>query len=401
MSKLNEISRFIDSVYPSEKTLEDKLSSGVKLKIYYGIDPTSSRIHIGNAISLLVLRKFQEWGHKVILVFGDFTGLIGDPSGRDSKRKPMSEEELKKNAEEYNNQMEKLLDFDKNPPEVVFNSSWWKKVTSEQFLEIITNFTVSQMIERDLFQDRIRNQRPIALSEFLYPILQGYDSVALDTDIEIGATDQTFNMMVGREMLKISKNKEKVVITTPLLEGTDGRKMSKTFDNSIDISMEPSDMFDKIMYIKDELITKYFTLTTTINQEKIDEIEGSIKSGSSNPMEAKKKLAYEIVKLYNGDEEAKRSMNEFERVYQKGERTSKIDTVKKPKSILPKSYASLAALVGATPSVSAAINLAENKGLKFDGEVITEPKQIFKAPKGQGTIIDIGKRRSVKIVWEE
>ena len=401
MRKFEQLSRYLTKVYPSQKTLEEKLEDSKTLKIYLGIDPTSPNIHLGNTISLLVLRQFQDWGHKVILVFGDFTGSIGDPSGHDQRRKPLDAKQLLNNTSSYKDQVRKILDFEKNPPQIIFNSKWWLNLNLKDFFEILNKFTLSQLIERSLFQQRIKNNQPIAISEFLYPILQGYDSVELDIDIEVGGNDQTFNMLVGREMLKNYKNKEKIVMTTPLLEGTDGRKMSKSYGNTIDLSTDPNDMFGKIMSINDNLIIKYMLLTTTIEKGEIEKIESELKSSKINPMETKKKLAFSVVSLYHGEEKARKSQIEFERVFQKGERTSDLTEVSKSKTILPKSFASLATDAGATPSVSAAIRLAENKGLKFDGEVVTDPRQSFNTPSNQGTVIDVGKRKSVKITWKD
>lgn len=401
MSKFAQLSRYLTKVYPSQETLEKRLEKSGFLKIYLGIDPTSPNIHLGNAISLFILRQFQDWGHQIVLVFGDFTGSIGDPSGHDRHRKPLDSEQLLNNTSSYKNQVRKILDFEKNPPQIVFNSQWWLNLNLKDFFGILNTFTLSQLIERDLFQERIKNNQPIAVSEFLYPILQGYDSVELDTDIEIGGNDQTFNMLIGREMLKSYKSKEKFVLTTPILEGTDGKKMSKSYGNTIDLSTDPNDMFGKIMSIKDSLIVKYMLLTTTMETKEIEKIESELKSSKINPMEAKKKLAFSVVSLYNGVEKAKKSQLEFERVFQKGERTSAITKVSKSKTILPKSFASLATDAGATPSVSAAIRLAENKGLKFDGKLVTDPRQPFNSPSNRETVIDVGKRKSIKITWKD
>lgn len=402
MQGLKEIlSRQIHSVYPSRNALEKRINEGKKLRIYYGIDPTSSRIHLGHSVPLRLLGVFQKMGHKVVLVFGDFTGMIGDPSGRDLQRKQLAKTQILENSSSYKEQLRKILDFNENPPEIIYNSTWWEKMKSDRFFEIIAHFTLAQLSERDLFQERIKKSQPVALSEFLYPILQGYDSVALDTDAEIGATDQTFNMLIGREMMKIFKNKEKLVITTPILEGTDGRKMSKSLGNSIDILTTSNDMFGKLMSIKDELITKYLTLVTDVDQNEIDKISLGLKTGEANPMEPKKKLAYEVVKIYHGEDKAKTALAEFVRVFQQGGRTSAINTVHKSRSLLPISYASLATVSGGTISISEAVHLAENRGLKFDGVVITEPRKEITEIRNDETVIDVGKRKSVKIIWDK
>ncbi|OGY26380.1 MAG: tyrosine--tRNA ligase [Candidatus Woykebacteria bacterium RBG_16_44_10] len=394
-------SRYVEAVYPSEDFLEKRLAEAKKLTVYYGIDPTSPLIHLGHSVPLRLLGSLQKLGHKVILVFGDFTGMIGDPSGRDVQRKPLTKGQILENASTYTKQLQKILNFAENPPEIKYNSEWWGRMKLDKFFEIASHFTLAQLSERDLFQERRKKSQPVALSEFLYPILQGYDSVALDVDAEVGASDQTFNMLVGREMLKIFKGKEKLVITCPLLEGTDGRKMSKSLGNSIDILAHPADMFGKLMSIKDGLITKYLTLVTEVDQRYIDEVSSQLKTGRVNPMDVKKKLAYEVVKIYHDEKTAKMAQTEFERVFQKGERTSDIKTVRQSRSILPISYASLATVSGATTSISEAIRLAKNRGLKFNGEIIPEPRQQITEIKEGETIVDVGKRRSVKIIWDK
>jgi len=394
-------SRYVETVYPSEDFLEKQLYGGKKLTVYYGIDPTSSLIHLGHSVPLRLLSFFQRMGHTVILVFGDFTGIIGDPSGRDAQRKPLTKSQVLENASTYTKQLQKILNFDENPPEIRYNSTWWGRMKVEQFFEILSRFTLAQLSERDLFQERRKKSQPVALSEFLYPILQGYDSVALDIDAEIGASDQTFNMLVGREMLKIFKGREKLVITCPLLEGTDGRKMSKSLGNSIDILADPVDMFGKLMSIKDGLISKYLTLVTEVDQKYIDEISQEIEANRVNPMDVKKKLAYEVVKIYHDEERAKTAQAEFESVFQKGERTSAIKTVHQSRSILPISYASLTTMSGAAASISEAVRLAKNKGLKFNGKTVSEPRQQITEIKEGETIIDVGKRQSVKIIWDK
>jgi tyrosyl-tRNA synthetase len=401
MATLNEIlTRGVDKIYPSGTSLKRKLESKNKLRVYLGIDPTSPNIHIGHTIPLRKLGQFQELGHKVFLLFGDFTGMIGDPSGRDSQRQALSKEQILKNVSTYQEQAAKILSFEKNPPEIVYNSTWLGKIPASRFFELFSRFTVSQLIERDLFQERIKNKKPISVSEFLYPILQGYDSVELDVDLEIGATDQTFNMLVGRDLQASMRNREKFVLTAPLLEGTDGRKMSKTYGNTIDISLKPNDMYGKTMSLDDSLIIKYLDLTTNLNSDDVQDIETKLKNNSLNPMDAKKKLAFELVKIYHGDSAAKKAQSEFENVFQKGKRTSNIKMVRQPLSSLPTSYASLTADTGGTTSVSAAIGLAKSKGLRVNGKVIENAREVIKNP-GKETVIDIGKRKSVKIIWED
>ena len=390
----DRVFRLTESIYPAEEKLIKVLGGGKKLKVYLGVDPTSSQIHIGHSVPIRLLRLFQDAGHTVTLVIGDFTGCIGDPSGRDVQRKPLTRKRILENSATYKEQVRKILDFDKNPPKIVFNSNWWAKMSQGDFFEILSHFTLSQLSERDLFRKRIKKSQPIAISEFLYPILQGYDSVALDTDIEIGASDQTFNMLVGREMLKIYKKKEKFVLTTPLLEGTDGRKMSKSFGNTIDVTSKPNDMFGKLMSIKDALIEKYFTLTTDTPLNEVVTLSEKIKSGEFNPMEAKKRLAFEIVKNYHGEKEAVRANKEFERVFQEG-------GVPKPETrkILAKMDRTFAADVLLTlkmvSSKSEAKRLIEQGGVKINGEKVKSADEKFDI--ATDSLVQIGKLNALLV----
>ena len=395
------LKRNVDSIYPSKDSLEKKLSAKTNLKIYLGIDPTSPELHLGNAIALWKLKEFQDVGHRVTLLIGDFTGMIGDPSDKSSLRVTLSKKEVLDNAKEYKNQASKILKFSgNNPATLEFNSKWLSKLNFEDIIELTANFTVQQMIERDMFQKKLEDKKPIGIHEFLYPLMQGYDSVALDTDVEIGGTDQTFNMLIGRDLMKIVKNKEKFVLTIPLLEGTDGRKMSKSYGNTINLSDSPKNMYGKVMSIKDELIIKYFKLCTNTSETELEDISLQLENSSSNPMDIKKKLAFEITKTYHGATEAKKAEVEFSNVFQKGMRTKDIEVVELDRSILPKSYAALANASGATTSVSAAVSLAGNKGLRFNGVVISDPLEMVKKVSQTRTVIDIGKRKSVKIVWK-
>src|SRR3989344_1874982 len=347
----------IDSIYPSRDALEAKLKSDKQLKIYLGIDPTSPEIHIGNAIALWKLKEFQSAGHTVILLVGDFTGMVGDPSDKTATRKKLTREEVLTNAKTYKDQASKILNFSgKNPARLEFNSAWLSKLTFEDIIELSANFTVQQMIERDMFQKRLEEKKPIGIHEFLYPLMQGYDSVAMDIDIELGGTDQAFNMLIGRTLMKIIKSKEKFVLTLPLLEGTDGRKMSKSYDNTIALNDSPNNMYGKIMSLKDELIVKYFELCTDMEEKDLKHSKHQLEDKSVNPMDLKKKLAFEITKRYHGKSEAEKAEKEFVRVFQKRGGPSEIQEITLSKSILPISYAALANASGATPSVSAAVS---------------------------------------------
>lgn len=307
--KIKEIlTRGVQEVIVKDE-LEKKLLSGKKIKLYFGIDPTGSLLHLGHAIALWKLKDFVDLGHEVILLIGDFTARIGDPSGKDATRKPLSEKEVKENFKNYKKQASKILDFGK--VKIKYNSAWLSKLNFGDILKLSSQFTVQQMLVRDMFDRRLKNNLPISLQEFMYPLMQGYDSVAMDVDLEIAGNDQTFNALAGRTLQKIYKNKDKDVLTLKLLLGTDGRKMSKSYGNYISITDEPNDMFGKLMSIKDELIGEYLELTTRLSAEEIN----AIKNTSNNPRDVKALLAKEVVKLYYGANVASMAETEFNKIH--------------------------------------------------------------------------------------
>lgn len=317
--KIEEIlSRGVEDVIVKDD-LKKKLLSGQKIRLYFGVDPTGSDLHLGHAVALWKLRDFQELGHEVILLIGDFTARIGDPSGRDATRKPLTEKEVKENFKNYKKQASKILNFSK--VKIQNNSKWLSKLNFADILKLSANFTVQQMIQREMFQRRLDNDLPISLQEFMYPLMQGYDSVALNVDLEIGGNDQMFNMLAGRTLQKIYSNKDKDVITLKLLLGTDGRKMSKSYGNFISINDEPNNMFGKVMSIKDELIDEYFDIATRLPKEQIDKI----KSASDNPRDTKAQLAVEIVKMYHGEVAAVKAKEEFDKVFKNKELPTDIE----------------------------------------------------------------------------
>jgi len=373
-----------------KKNLENLLNSGKKLRVYYGIDPTSTKIHLGHAVPLRKLREFQEAGHHTILLIGSFTAQIGDPTDRDAMRKPLTKEEIEENFQTYKKQASKILDFSKT--EVVFNSDWLSKLSFGDVVRLAQKFTVQQMAERDMYQKRIKEGKPIGLHEFLYPLMQGYDSVELDVDLEIGGTDQLFNMLAGRALLKEMKNKEKHVLTCPLLEGLDGRKMSKTYQNSVNISDEPCDMFGKIMSLRDDLIMRYFEMCTDLEEEKIEGIRENLKQGK-NPKEFKDLLGFEIVKIYHGEEAAKSAALEFENVFVKKEKPENIPE-QDISSILSRADEILIELNLAS-SKSEAKRLLEQGGVKFDDKIARSWDQ--KINLKSGMVVQVGKRKFVKI----
>lgn len=389
----------VDSIYPSKAKLKSKLESDQKLRIYLGIDPSSPKIHLGNAIALRKLREFQVLGHKIILLIGDFTGMIGDPTDKAATRKPLTAEEVKTNSLTYKKQAEKILDFSgKNPAEIAYNSHWLSKLTFEEIIKLAAHFTVSQLLERDMFQKRLKENKPIGLHEFLYPLMQGYDSVSLSVDLEIGGTDQTFNMLVGRELVRQLNKKEKFVLTLPLLEGTDGRKMSKSLNNSIDLDMPAAEMFGKIMSLKDELILKYFAMCTDKNETEIKKLRQRLDKES--PIILKKELAATVVELYHGPIEAKQAQEEFERVVQKGELPKEIEILEISREDLGTSvsFASLASLAGTVASTSEAVRLAQQGGLLFNQQRVTDARAtIDDLAINKEYLIQSGKRRFKRI----
>jgi tyrosyl-tRNA synthetase len=311
------LERGVVEIIPREP-LVAKLRAGERLRLYMGVDPTSPVIHLGHAVPLRKLRQFQDLGHEVVLLIGDFTGRIGDPTDRSATRVQLTREQVLANAQTYREQAAKILDFDSptNPVQVRYNGDWWDRMTARDMIELAALFTVNQMLQHETYAKRLEEGRPLGLHEMLYPLLQGYDSVALDTDVEVGGTDQKFNMLAGRDMLLRLKGKEKVVITCPLLEGTDGRKMSKSFGNVIGVTDPPYEMYGRVMSLKDELIVRYFELATDVPDEELHEIERQLREQLVNPMEIKKRLAREIVTMYHSAEAALEAERRFEREVQ-------------------------------------------------------------------------------------
>ncbi len=382
--------------------LEKRLESGEKMKIYIGADPSRPDIHIGHAVCIRKLRQFQELGHKIIFLIGDFTAQIGDPTGKDEARKQLSPSEVKKNAKTYKDQISKLLSFKgNNKAEIKYNSKWNKKLKFQDLIELGSKFTVQQFLERDMYQKRLKEGKPISLHEFFYPLMQAYDSVSMDVDMEVGGNDQLFNMLCGRTLMQKlpastrrrrgEKNKNKIVMTFQLLEGTDGRKMSKSYDNYIGVSDLPNDMFGKVMSISDDLIIKYFTLCTDLSLEEIKELESKMESGE-NPRNLKVRLGYEIVRIYHGEKDAKKSQEEFDNVFKNKE---------KPKDIEKVNLASDTNIVDVlvnfklVSSRTEARKMLEQNAVSVNNEKIIDTNFIFKS--NQKYLVQVGKRRFLEI----
>ena len=321
MDKTEELlTRGVDKIYPSKEELEKVLRSGKKLKLYQGFDPTGTKLHIGHMVGLRKLSQWQALGHHVIFLIGDGTGLAGDPSGKVKARdRFMTRDELRQNAREYVMQANKIVKFDgDNPVEILYNGDWLIELKLSDVLNIAQQFSLQQLAERDLFQERMKKGEPVNLREFLYPLLQAYDSVAMRVDLELGGNDQTFNMLAGRSLMKSMLNKDKFVMTTPLLADATGRKIGKSEGNEIAITDPPSDLYGKIMSLGDEVILKGFECLTDVSMEEIQRIDTSLQSGE-NPIMYKKQLAYEIVKQLNSEGDAKKAQEEFERTVQNKE----------------------------------------------------------------------------------
>ena len=391
------LNRWTDKIYPSRKKFLEALNSR-KLVIYHGVDPTAPDLHLGHSTNYLLLRKFQDLGHKIILLMGDFTAQIGDPTGKISARKPLTKRQVLKNCKTYKEQVGKILDFKskKNPTELKFNSQWLDKLTMEELTRLASKFTQGYMIKRSMFQKRLKEKKEIYLHELLYPLFQGYDSVAINVDTEVGGTDQTFNMLVGRDLMKIYRNKEKFVITTPLLiNPKTGRKlMSKSEGNFVALNDKPNEMFGKIMALPDETTILCLKLCTEIPIKEIQVMARSLKQKVGNPRDLKIRLAREIVTIYHGKGVAERAEREFNKIFREKKLPTKIPEIK----ILQKTLNILDLLVKTklAPSKSEAKRLILQKGVKINGRVQEDWRKTIEIKKG--TIIKVGKRKFIKII---
>lgn len=395
MIKLDELlTRGVDQIIPSKEALEKVLRGGKKLRVYQGFDPSSPQLHIGHMVGLRKLRQWQDLGHEVIFLIGDFTGRIGDPTGREETRPVLSEKTVARNAKTYKEQAGKILRFkDKNPVIVKFNSQWLEKLSMQEILNLAAQVTYQQVIKRELYQRRLEKDQDISINEIIYPIMQGYDSVAMDVDVEVGGRDQLFNMMMGRDLMHKMKRKNKFVMTTALLTDAQGNKIGKTEGNAIALADPAEKIFGGIMNFPDDVIVKSLEFLTDVPQEEIESIKKAIARGQ-NPLQFKKKLAYEVVKQLDGEEAAKRAQEEFERVFQKRQKPQDIKEikVKKPKWKVPDF------LVGnnLAESKSAAKRLFDQKAIEINGKVVKENEVEFKG----GETIRVGKKIFAKIVLE-
>jgi tyrosyl-tRNA synthetase len=367
------------------------LNSGKKLRVKFGIDPTSSHIHLGRAIPLRKLRDFQRLGHKVVLIVGDFTAQIGDPSDKLSKRPMLSSEEIKENLKAYKDQLGKIIDLRR--AEFLFNSKWLSKLGFQEISELAENFTVGQMLERRNFRERFDKHEEISLREFMYPLMQGYDSVATKADVEIGGADQLFNLMAGRVIQPRYKQAAQDIMTFEMLEGTDGRKMSSSWGNLIAIDDEPADMFGKVMSLRDELIVRYFELCTDVPKKEIEEIKQALSAGSINPRDAKIRLAKEIVTLYHSAPIAEKAEKEFNDLFRSDKLPSDVEEI-----TVPFSSASALEILHSTDIYSSkgeARRQISQGAVKFDGEKVISPEKEMSIPE-KGIILQAGKKKITK-----
>lgn len=373
-----------------EQELVGLLKSKKPLRIKAGFDPTAPDIHLGHTVLLNKLKHFQDLGHHILLLIGDFTAMIGDPTGRNVTRKPLTEAEVLQNANTYQTQVFKILD--KNKTEVVFNSSWITKLGAQGLIQLASNYTVARMLEREDFKQRYHSNQPIAIHEFLYPLIQGYDSVAIQADIEIGGTDQKFNLLMGRELQKHYGQKPQVVMTFPLLEGLDGvQKMSKSLGNYIGINESPKEIFGKIMSISDTLMWRYYDLLSFESIEAIEQLKLSAKEGA-NPRDIKALLAEEIVARFHGDKSAIDAHQGFTDQFQKHQKPEDIEakTLQISENEIP--LANLLKMAGMVASTSEAIRLIEQGAVRIDDVKIEDKAKMIVAD-SKDHLYQVGKRK--------
>ncbi len=386
------LTRGVENIIPQKEKLRELLSSGKKLNIYLGIDPTATNIHIGHAVPLRKLQAFAELGHHVTFLIGDFTALIGDTSDKDTERPVLTSEQIQQNFQSYKKQAEKILDFSKVT--VRFNSEWLQKLTFAEIVKLTQHFSAGDFVGRELIKKRLAASKKVGLHELLYPVMQGYDSYFLDTDIQLGGTDQTFNMQAGRTLQWDLRNRESFILANGFLEGTDGRKMSKSWGNAIWLTDTPEDMFGKVMSLKDELIVSYFKLSTNLPLPEIAEIEKELNTGA-NPMQIKKQLAHQIVTELHSPADAKQAQAHFEKTIQRKETPDDIPVVQ----VDTKNMVTIELLQKCLPAESKSNlkRLIEQNGVEIYPSKLkpTKPDQVLDLT--EATSIRIGKLRHFKL----
>lgn len=383
-----------------EAALMEKLKRGKPLNIKLGVDPTAPDIHLGHAVPLRKLRQFQDLGHQVTLIIGDGTALIGDPSGRNSTRPQLTSEQIKVNAQTYVDQAFKVLDPDRTT--LRYNSEWILALGMEDLLKIASNFTVARILERDDFHNRYTNNQSISLHEFLYPIMQAYDSVVIKADVELGGTDQLFNLLAGRELMEKMGMEPQVCLTLPLLEGTDGvKKMSKSYGNYIGLTDTPADMFGKVMSIPDELMVKYYRLASTVDVDAIDALEAGLASGDIHPNRCKRDLAQNIVAAYYDESAAQEAEAAFDRVFKQHDIPEDIPEYAADLTVNDEGKVYIAKLIadaGLAQSVGEVRRLIDGGGVKVNGEALPAKAYNVDPALLKDAVIQVGKRKFVRLV---
>ncbi|MED5509115.1 MAG: tyrosine--tRNA ligase [Pseudomonadota bacterium] len=387
-----EIRRGADEILV-EKELIEKLESGKPLRIKAGFDPTAPDLHLGHTVLLNKLKQFQDMGHHILFLIGDFTGMIGDPTGKNVTRQPLTPEQVKQNAVTYQEQVFKILDREKT--EVVFNSHWMDEMSSADMIRLASNHTVARMLERDDFHKRYTNGQPIAIHEFLYPLIQGYDSVVLEADVELGGTDQKFNLLMGRELQKSYGKPAQCILTMPILEGLDGvQKMSKSLNNYIGINDSPKDIFGKLMSISDDLMWRYIELLSFRNVTEIDEWRQQVEQGR-NPIEIKKEFAEEMVARFHGEQAGSDARLGFENQFKKGELPDDIPDLTLAVGAEGMLIANVLKEAGLTSSTSDAMRMIKQGAVKIDGEKVSDKSMLIQA--GLEGVFQVGKRKFARI----
>ncbi|BDQ02101.1 tyrosine--tRNA ligase [Ignavibacterium sp.] len=395
--QMDLIRRGTVEIIPEEELvqkIERSIKSGKPLNIKLGCDPSRPDLHIGHSVVLRKLAQFQQLGHQAILIIGDFTGMIGDPSGRNSTRPALTLEQTRINGESYFQQASKILD--KNKTKIVYNSEWLGKMTFEDVIKLASKYTVARMLERDDFTKRYKAGEPISIHEFLYPLAQAMDSVAIQSDVELGGTDQKFNLFVGRDIQREYGVEPQVILTMPLLVGTDGvEKMSKSYDNYIGISDPPEQIFGRTMSIPDTLIYTYFELATNVSNERLKEIKAALEDGKTNPRDLKRELARTLVSMYYDEEAANKAQEEFDKIFIKKEIPDEIDEfhIEENTEI---NILDLLLLVNFAPSKGEAKRLVQQGGVSIDGEKVSDVHQSINIKSGM--ILKVGKRKFLKLI---
>jgi len=389
---LHIIRRGVDELLPEEE-LVGKLKTGRQLRVKLGMDPTAPDLHLGHTVVINKLRQFQELGHHVQFLIGDFTGMIGDPSGRNATRPPLSREQIVENAKTYEQQVFKILDPAKT--EIMFNSKWMTELGAAGMIKLAATHTVARMLERDDFSKRFRGNQPIAIHEFLYPLAQGYDSVAMRSDVELGGTDQKFNLLVGRELQKHWGQEPQIILTMPLLEGLDGvNKMSKSLGNYVGITESPTEQFGKLMSISDTLMWRYYELLSFRSSAEIETLREEVEGGR-NPRDVKVLLAQEIVARFHSHGAAERALAEFEARFREGAMPEDMPEFSFQASVDPTAVTAVLKASGLTASTSEAMRMIDQGGVKIDGEKVTD--KALQLAAGRTVVMQVGKRKFARV----